>query len=198
MHMTKATIAGLALLGLGAWGLWRCEAGPTALQGETMYHGTAPELRVTFGYPAQWPLHEEHGKMEPYQAVRIMAPRNTDDTYTSHLSVSGAPLKSHGGKFDSAEERIDQYKRHLLPDAQIIAETQGEVGGLKAIELIVSYTLPAVHHKGLKAAPVPVKERKVVIAHGPYLYELTYIADSREYDRYADTFERLLQSFQVQ
>lgn len=198
MNTMKTTIAVLALLGLGAWGLWRCEAVVTAMQGENMYQGTAPELRVTFSYPDQWPLHEEHGKMESYQAVRIMAPRNADGTYTSHISVRGAPLKSHGGKFDSAEERVEQYKRNLLPDAQIIAEAQREVGGLKAAELIVSYTLPAIHHKGLKAAPVPVKERKVVIAHGPYLYELNYVADSREYDRYAGTFERLLESFQVQ
>ncbi len=197
MNTAKTAIAVLTLLGLGAWGVWRCEAVATAMRGENMYQGTAPELRVTFSYPDQWPLHEEHGTVESYQAVRIMAPRNADDTYTSHISVYGAPLKSHGGKFDSAEERVEQYKR-LLADAQIIAETQREVGGLKATDLVVSYTIPAIHHKGLKAVPVPVKARKVVIAHGPYLYELNYVADSREYDRYADMFERLLESFQVQ
>lgn len=198
MNRAKATMALLALLGLGAWGLWRCEAAPTAMQGENMYQGTAPELRVTFSYPDQWPLHEEHGKVESYQAVRIMAPRNADDTYTSHISVYGAPLKSHGGKFDSAEERMDQYKRHLLPGAQVIAEGARQVGGLQATDLFVSYTIPAIHHKGIKAAPVPVKERKVVVAHPPYLYELSYTADALEYDRYADQFERLLESFQVE
>ena len=198
MNRTKATVAGLALLGLGAWSLRQCEAAPTAGQGEKMYQGTAPELRVTFSYPEQWPLHEEHGTVESYQAVRIMAPRNSDDTYTSHISVYGAPLKLHGGKFDSAEERVDHYKHHLLSGAEVIAEVQREVGGLQATDLIVSYTIPAIHHKGIKAAAVHITERKIVIASPSYLYEVSYTVDQREYDRYADVFDQLVKSFQVQ
>ena len=171
MHQMRTTaIAGLALLGLGLWGAWRGEATVNAMQGENMYQGTAPELRVTFSYPDHWPLHEERGTVESYQAVRIMAPRNAGSTYTSHLSVSGAPLKSQGGTFENAEERLEQYKRNLPPDAKILAEAPRQVGELTATELLVSYTLPAIHHKGLKAVPVPIKERKVVIAHGRYLY----------------------------
>ena len=198
MNTTKAMIAVLALLGLSAWGLWRCEAALTARHGETMYRGTAPELRVSFSYPEQWPLHEEHGKMEPYQAVRIMAPRNAEDTYTSHISVQGSPLKPQGGKFESAEERVDHYKQHLLPDAEIIAEAQREVGGLKATDLVASYTISAILHKGIKAAAVHIKERKIVMASPSYLYEVSYTADQREYDRYADVFDQLVKSFQVQ
>lgn len=136
--------------------------------------------------------------MEPYQAVRIMAPRNADDTYTSHISVQGSPLKPQGGTFNNTEEWVGHYKRHLLPDAEIIAEAQREVGGLKATDLVVSYTIPAIHHKGIKAAAVHIKERKIVMASPPHLYEVSYIADHREYDRYAGIFERLLESFQVQ
>ena len=197
-HANNAVIVGFALLGLSAWCLWRCEAAPTAGQGETMYHGTTPELQVTFSYPEQWPLHEEQGTMESYRAVRIMAPRNAEGTYTSHFSVRGALLTSQSGAAASVQERIAHYKQHLVADARVLAEATREVGGLQAMELVVAYTQPAIHRKGIKAVAVPLKEHKIVMASPSHVYEISYTADQREYDRYATVFDRLVDSFRLE
>jgi hypothetical protein len=195
---TMKAAAVLALLGVGAGALWQCEAALTAMTGEKMYQGTGSELAVTFSYPQDWKLHQESGKTEPYQAIRIMGPRNSADTYTSHFSVYGFPLKASGGKYDSVDEMVDATKRLLPPDAQVLSEGKREIGRLPATDLTVSYTIPAIHHKGIKAAPVPVKQRKVVTGKPPYLYEISYTADAQEFDQYAEWFERLVNSFRVQ
>ena len=193
-----ATLRVLGLLGMGAFGLWQCEAALTAGQGEAMYQGTEPELRVRFTYPDAWPLKEEQGTHEPYRAVRIMAPKDAKDAYTSHITVQGAPMKAQGGRFASAEEWADHYKGHLLAGAQILSQSQKQVGGLNATELVVSYTLPAIHHKGLKPVAVQIKERKLFIADPSHLYAVSYTADLEAYDRYAAAFDRLVESFTFQ
>ena len=60
-----------------------------------MYKGTDARLSVTFRYPATWRLQEERGKVDPYSEVRLMGPRNRENTYTCSLIVRGSPLKEH-------------------------------------------------------------------------------------------------------
>ena len=188
----------LILLCAGGWLLSGGREGFTGMGQEKTYTGTQPELHVTFQYPETWPLHEEQGKLERYQLVRIMGPRNAEGTYTARLSAQGRPRKSAGGQYDSAEELAGHYQQHLLPEAKILAEQRTTVAGVPAIDLTVEYTSPAIHHKGLRAVAVPVRERKIFFEKAAYLYELSYTADAGEYDRSAAAFDQLLQSFRVQ
>ena len=65
------------------------------------------------------------------------------------------------------------------------------------VSLTVTSTMPALHHQGIKAEAVPLKERIVFFQQGPYVYELTYSADARDYERYRPAFEHLLSSLRL-
>lgn len=162
------------------------------------YQGREGGLLLTFQYPAAWRLQEEQGKIDLYRQVRVMGPRNSEDTYTCYLSVSGAPLKKHGGRFESAKERLAIYKGHLFSDGKVDRERERTFAGEKASDITVSYTIPPLHERGLKPIPIPVKTRTLFFEKGAYLYELIYSADSREYDLHVKAFEQLLKTFRFQ
>ena len=169
-----------------------------AMERYARYTGTEPALRVRFDYPAGWPFHEERGTVERYSQVRIVGPRNAENTYTPYFSVSGSPLKSSGGTYQDAAEAVAHYTQHVLPGSQIVSERPTTVAGMKATELIIASTMPAIHHKGIKAMAVPLMERTIFLEHGPYLYEMTCSADAREYDHHRTAFQHLLDTFQLQ
>ena len=107
-------------------------------------------------------------------------------------------MKAFGGRHDTLEAFVRHYRDHLIPGTEIVSEAERSVGGMKAAELTVSYTMPAIHHRGIKPMPVPLTERRIFIEKSPYLYELTYSADAREYDRYAEAFERVIKTLRFQ
>ena len=163
----------------------------------TLYTGTRRALKVSLEYPGKWMLQEEQGKMEFYQGVRMLGPRNADDTYAAYVSVRGFPLRAFGGSYEDLHALVEHYKIHAPRDSRIVSESPRKVAGAAGRDLTFSFTIPPLHHKGIKALAIPVKERKVFVEHSPYLYELTYSADSREYDRYAEAFEHLLKTLRL-
>ena len=210
-------IAGIALAGIITmsltWRLINAEEGRNAPQttngqkgGQTAdamdryarYAGTEPALKLSFEYPAGWPFHEERGKVDIYSEVRFAGPRNADDTYTAIFSVRGSPLKAARGKYQDAAEAVAHTKQHLLQDSRIVSEQLTVVAGTKATELIVASTMPAIHHKGIKAMAVPLMGRTIFLERGPYLYELAFSADAREYDRSLQAFQHVLDTLQLQ
>ena len=162
------------------------------------YVGSDPVLKVRFEYPRTWSLREEHGQIDVYRLVRLLGPRNQDDSYTAYIAIQGAPLKDAGGKFQHLEEAVASYTSHLAPGATLVSSTSTQVAGAPAQDLFVTYTMPSWHHRGLKAVEIPIKARAVFVALGPYLYHLSYSADAREYDRHAEVFEQALRTFRVQ
>lgn len=161
------------------------------------YRGTDPALHVTFQYPEGWIVQEERGQVERYTQVRIMGPRNHDDSYSCYLAVQGLPLQALGGKFHTADEFVRNYTTHLIEGATLVSERKTTISDVSATDLVVSYTLPPWHHRDLKPVEVPVKTRTVILEKSPYLYQLTFSADAREYDLHANAFDRLLNSFRV-
>jgi len=198
-------VAVIVLISLGWWFLLRSgrvavKRGQAAegMDDYKVFTGTKPRLMVTFEYPGPWALQEEQGRIEFYREARILGPRNHDDTYTAYFSVRGSPLKPFGGQHESVEDLVRHYRSHLSQGTQIVSEQQVTVAGHKASDLTISLTMPAMHHKGIKAMEVPLRTRTVLVEKTPYLYELTYSADAREYDRYAEAFERLIKTFRFQ
>ena len=192
----------VVLISLGLWFLLRGSRNPVkgglsahAMGQYTVYTGSEPGLMVSLEYPEGWTLHEERGKIERYREARIHGPRNQDDTYTSYLVVRGSPVTSFGGRHGSLDELVAHYKAHLIRDTRIVSEHEAAVADTNATDLTVSYTLPPLLHKGIKPLAVPVKTRTVFVENSPYIYELIYSADAREYDRYAEAFEHVLKTF---
>jgi len=168
-------------------------------EGYDEYVGSAPLLTVRFQYPAGWSLQEEQGQQQPFRQVRIMGPRNADETYRCYLAVLATPMAAAGGAHASVEEMARQYAGHLQRDAQVVASQDASLAGAKGRDLTVSYTQSAWRFHGVhQPGPVPVKVRTLLLQKGATLYQLTLSADAREYERYAPVFERLLRSFQFQ
>ncbi|MBI3615897.1 MAG: hypothetical protein HY211_05200 [Candidatus Omnitrophica bacterium] len=166
--------------------------------GFTQYQGRDPGLKLTFHYPAGWRLQEEQGTIDRYRQVRLLGPRNSEDTYTPYFSVAGAPLRADGGRFEDLAERVVTYKAHVPADAKIEKETARLVGGEKAFDITVAYTVPPLHRPGLKAIPIPVKTRTLFLQKGRYLYEIIHSADAREYGLQERAFGQLLKTLRFQ
>ncbi len=202
--ITSAMIL-IALLGVGWWFLSR--HGTIKREGRTMnpsiakyvdYVSTEPSLAVRFQIPEGWGVQREQGKVERYHQIRIRGPRNQEDTYTCYLSVRASPLQSYGGKFGSVEELVSNYKSHLFQDPQILVQHPVKVAGIAAQELLVSFTIPPLHQPNLKSIPIPVRTRSCFFERSPYLYELIYSADAREFERYVEAFDRLVRTFRFE
>ena len=162
------------------------------------YQGATAGLNVSFQYPRGWTLREESGTIEPYRQVFIQGSRNQEGTYTASLSVLAAPITPEEGKYQSAASLFLHYTSHLFPGSTVLSQSNPTVDGILAMDVTVSYVIPPLHKHGLKPVEIPVKSRTVIFQRDPYVYQLTYSADAREYDRYADAFERLLNTLAFQ
>lgn len=160
--------------------------------------GTTPGLQVSLEYPEGWSLSEEHGQVERYELVRLLGPRNQDESYSCYLSVQGAPTQAFGGKWQGREDLAQNYLSHLHQGAQVLETRETIIAGIPAKDITVFYTMSPWRHQGLKAVDIPIKARTLILERGPYVYQLIYSADAREYDRYADAFERLLNTLAFQ
>ena len=162
------------------------------------FEGNAPVLTLAFQYPEGWRLEQEEGTIDPYRKVRLLGPRNREDTYTCYISVTGFPKKELGGKFETLDEFARHYKQHLLANARIEAEGASLIAGQNGIDLTTSSTIPPLYKHGLKAIEIPVKTRTVFIQNGSYLYQIIYGADVRDYGLHAQAFEHLLKTLRFQ
>ena len=196
-----ATLIGL--IGLGWWILAGWEhsndrghgMSEQTAGGSMKYEGDDARLKVEFRYPAGWRLQEERGTIEVYSEVRLLGPRNRDDTYTCTIAVRGSPAKAYGGKHETLSDVVKNFTSHLFKEANILSEKDRVVAGTRAKELTVSYTIPPLHLPSLQAMEIPVKARALFLEKEPYFYELIYSADAREYDLHADAFEQLIKTF---
>lgn len=169
-----------------------CAAEPATLT----YPGSGADLPVSFAYSADWRLTEELGAHEAYHAVRLQGPRNAENTYTPYLVIRAFPVQPPGSRW--ADRRV--LTNHLLttlPDgANVETQTIRSMASTSADDFTFTHTIPPLHHAKHKTVKVPVKTRTVVAEQGPFLYEITYSADERDYETYLAGFEALLASLQ--
>ena len=162
------------------------------------YAGASAELPVAFRHPAAWRLQEERGRIDAYREVRLLGARNDDKTYTSSFVVRSAPLRSAGGRYGSLQELVAAYTTSGLHGGILLTEQSQTVAGVPAMDLIFSYRIPPLHHRGLVPKEIPVTTHAVLLEHDGRLYELLYSADTRDYNRFTGEFDELLRSFRFQ
>ena len=160
------------------------------------YPGLEADLPVFFEYPSDWRLTDERGAVETYHAVRLQVSRNAEDTYTAYLVVRAFPVQPPGSRYATQRTFVNHLLANLPDGASADPQTTRPVTGVVADDFTVTYTIPPLHHAGRKAVKIPVKTRTVVVEHGPFLYELAYSADERDYDAHLFAFEGLLSSLQ--
>lgn len=162
--------------------------------GERVYRGATPPLALSLVYPSDWRLTEEAGRRERYAQLRLLGPRNAEDTYTAYIAVRGVAPDAESGAGESLDARVRRYADELLDGTTIESVQPASLQQAEARELVASFTVPPLFRSGLKPLPIPVKTRAVFVHRGPYRYELIYSADAREYAAHAPAFDRVLAS----
>ena len=163
----------------------------------SMYTGNDATFPIRFEAPDGWKATEESGTVDSYRAIRLLGPRNAEDTYTSAITIRQSPVKAQGGKFASGEELMEHALAHQLSGSTTEARTVTTVAETPAIDVTVAYTVPPLRLPKLTPLPIPVKTRTLVLVKGSYVYEVIYTADAREYSRHASVFERVARSLQI-
>ena len=171
-----------------------CDGGTRPHPGERVYRGSAPPLDLSLAYPSQWRLTEEAGSRERYVQMRLLGPRNAEDTYTANITVRGVVPGGEGTVVEDLDERVRRYADELLDGTTVESIQPTSLQHAEARDLLVSFTVPPLFHPGFKSLPIPVKTRTVFLRRGAYLYEVIYSADAREYAAHAPAFERVLAS----
>ena len=158
------------------------------------YRGTEPPLAVSLDYPPSWRLVEERGRAEPYAAVRVLGPRNAEDTYTAYMTVRGWLVPGEAGRMEEIDGRVHRYTSQLLDGSAVESDMRRRQWGTDVRDLTVAYTVPPLHRAGLKPVQIPVRTRTLFLRRGEYAYEVSYSADAREYASHQDAFDELLAS----
>lgn len=172
------------------------EAQPMEAEGLKEYVGSPPLLAVAFRYPADWIAQEEGGRRQPFQQVRMLGPRNAEETYRCYVAVSAVPSAAAGGRHATAEAMADNYTRHLPGEGTVLASRETSLAGARGRDVTVSYTQSEWRFHGVhKSGRVPIKARTLIVEKESVLYQLTFSADAREYEQHATAFEQLLRSF---
>jgi hypothetical protein len=171
-----------------------CGADSVPRPGERLYQGRSAALPVSVVYPARWRLTEEAGVHEGYEQIRLQGPRNQEDTYTAYITVRGRLLPEADRTDAALDAWIRGYVSGALEGSGTESDTELLLADAPARDLVSSITVPPLFRQGLQPLEIPITTRMVVCRRGAYLYELVYSADSREYDRHAPVFARLLTS----
>lgn len=151
--------------------------------------------RMALQYPAGWRMEYEEGRTEPYQQIRLVGPRNEEDTYTAFIAIRVRPRRSEGGWYERVEELVSQSAEHVVEGSVVDGPRAVQVAGLAAEELLVSLTITPRPQHGLPPLPIPVQSRAVFFEREGAYYEIVYSADAREFARHEQALADLLESF---
>ena len=187
-------LAATVLLAAVAVAATTCVAEP--VPSRLTYSSPEAELPVSFAYHSYWRLTEERGTVEAYRAVRLQGLRNADGTYTAYMVVRAFPVQPPGSAYADQRAFVSRLLTHLPDGARVEPQTTRPMAGRVADDVTLTYTIPPLHHAGLKAEKIPVKTRTVILQRGPLLYEIAYSADERDYEAHLADFEDLLSSLQ--
>ena len=161
------------------------------------YQGTAPELRVTFEYPAGWRLQEERGRQDAYVEARLLGPRNAAGTYTAMMVVRSVPAGQAWTPEDGVEELVARLTDRTFDQPAVDSRRVMGAPGRLVREVQVSYTIPALHSAGLSGEPIPGRVWALFMESQGFVYEISYSAEAGEFPVYARLFEELLETFTV-
>lgn len=179
---------------MAAAGTLGCDREAGGRNAGTVYRGADSALGVSLEYPPSWRLVEEQGRVEPYAAVRLLGPRNAEDTYTASMTVRGWLMPREADQAEDADEQVRRYTSQLIDGALVESDVRRRQWGTEVRDLIVAYTVPPLHRSGLQPVPIPVRTRSLFLRRREYAYHVAYSADAREYAAHEDAFDAVLAS----
>ncbi|HEX9779823.1 MAG TPA: hypothetical protein VGB20_01265 [bacterium] len=161
------------------------------------YEGSDLGFPAAFDIPSGWKLEHERGTIDPYAQIRLLGPRNADDTFRAMLAVRAYPRESGPPQHDSAGAWLAHLKAHLPPGAMIERELTRDVAGRPATDLTAAYVIPPLHRPGLPAVEIPVRMRTIVTQTGGHVVEVMGSSDAREFEWLAPRLDALLRSLEL-
>lgn len=159
------------------------------IQGYRMFESPHAEWPFSFLYPEGWKVREITA--EDSIEIFIAGPRNRADTFTVSLTVgttwaSGKSLKAF------LNEHLTRYRS--LSGFREIACSRGLLAGSEAVEVEIAYTM-LLPLSNVDAQMTPIRERRIFLKQGQWIYELIYAATEEEYETWFPAFQTLAHTF---
>ena len=158
------------------------------------YVSKDPKIGIATQRLAAWSASESRGSYEPYAMVVFFEPERGEKGRRAEMVVSVT---------QSAEAKIDPTldamtvdllgRRQQLPGYKVLAQTQDELLGVPAMQVELSYRVPASLHALEKREHV-IREKVVLFVRGARLYQLRYVNTEGAYPAFEEAFEHLIAS----
>lgn len=156
------------------------------------YEGLTAVPGVRFDYPKGWTIREDSGRLERYSQVLALGPRPPVSSMRSAFVVRQIP---QNGRFENLETLKRNRLEHLYKNPVVVSDAPTQLSGLPAQAVVATYTsLPPVDGRG-PSAPTDVKTKMIFAERNGAFYEIIFMAEQREFGKYAAYFEHLLDSF---
>jgi hypothetical protein len=140
---------------------------------------------ISFEYPNEWKTREIQGKEEKFFEVSIQGPRNSEDSYSSALSVTMYPA----GRFASVEAAINDYKTKYIK----FKEFKIVSSDIKGIEVEYILKLP-FYSKNAK--DVKIREKVMFVMKDGNCFKLRWNSAEADYSKYLPSFHTMCETFQ--
>jgi hypothetical protein len=159
------------------------------------YQPKGLSLPFSFEYPKNWAAGEERGRSEPYQQILILGPRNAQDTYNAGLVIRMLPTQPRGGRFADVGE-LTQWRRGQFAAAKafvVLTDRPRSVEDAAGMELEMQFTA-ALPLPTMASQDTTLRSHTVIVERDGQLYEFSYSADVRDYQRYYPAFAHLIET----
>jgi len=159
------------------------------IRGFTLFESFYPEWSFSFLHPIEWEVRES--VKDDFVEVFIAGPRNRADTFTTSIAVWGRADEDQTPEMLS-EDYINRHRP--LPGFQTLAQVIGVLAGSEAVELEVTYEMP-LPLNNVNARMTPIRERRIFLKRGGWVYELIYAATEEDYEAWLPAFQTVARTF---
>lgn len=166
------------------------------------YEGKDLGAPVAFTYPTGWEMETETGKIETYQAIRLVGPANAEKSFRTTILLQATPLDGRPGEPVSAKDAVNssavRFSKGIFDGTQLESQKERTFAHTTAQDMTIRYTVPPIRLQGLKGVAIPVRSRAVVFEREGVLYNLQFTAGAEVFDELSAAFEQVLGSLAFQ
>jgi len=151
-------------------------------------------LKFSFEYPKNWIINKKKTYAGEGLTMSIMGPLNGDKNQNAEMKIIITP--SERCAEPNILEKYIKYRviRDIYRDLKIISQIKTNFGNtnFEAIDSIISYSLPVESSKSLY---IKIIKRTLIAKNNHRFYELSYLVDHFEFDKYLEAYEHAKETF---
>ena len=153
-------------------------------------------LKFSFEYPKNWIKNKIKTYGGEGLTISIMGPLNEYKTQNAEMKIIITP--SERCAEPNILEKYMKYRviRNIYRDLKIISQIRTHFSNtnFEAIDSIISYSLPVDSSKSLY---IKIIKRALIAKNNHRFYELSYLADHIEFDKYLEAYEHAKETFKI-